>query len=205
MTISTLKQHFALAVTSAAVAASLFAPIGAQAQSASDFFKSVGLGLGAGGNCNTAQTDGTGWIKNKDGAITKPAEIHIGATDCTDSLKVIKHLGDGALQNERQMIQSANTVGMINSIGSIAVPLLGGLFNASRNQPQQAEPASDNRRYMEVIERQAQQIEELKAMYLSQRRGGEQEPERRSYDRQAVYGASLQDSGNGGVRSAGLF
>lgn len=155
-------------ITIVITGSSIVAPLGAQAQSASDFLGSVGLGLGAGGNCDTDPSSEKGEVVNADGSTKTPYEVNVGKTNCAGSRDLIKHIADGALKNERQLIQSNHTLGMINSIGSIAAPLFGGLIANSQTRAQAAPPAPDNSQYLQVIQQQQQQIDELRQM-MSQR------------------------------------
>jgi len=173
-------------ITMVITGSSIVAPMGAQAQSAGDFLGSVGLGLGAGGNCDTDPSSEKGEVVNADSSTKTPYEVNVGKTNCAGSRDLIKHIADGALKNERQLIQSNHTLGigalknerqliqsnhtlgMINSIGSIAAPLFGGLIANSQTRAQAAPPAPDNSQYLQVIRQQQQQIDELRQM-MSQR------------------------------------
>jgi hypothetical protein len=155
-------------ITLVITGSSIVAPVGAQAQSASDFLGSVGLGLGAGGNCDTDPSSEKGEVVNADGSTKTPYEVNVGKTNCAGSRDLIKHIADGALKNERRLIQSNHTLGMINSIGSIAAPLFGGLIANSQTRAQAAPPAPDSSQYLQVIQQQQQQIDELRQM-MSQR------------------------------------
>jgi hypothetical protein len=195
--------------TVALTGSSIISPMGAYA---SDFLGSVGLGLGAGGNCDTGESSGKGEIRDKDGAITTPAEITMGKTDCKGSRDLIKHIADKSLKNEERLIQSNHTLGMINSIGSIAAPLFGGLFASSQARSQPSAPAPDNAEYLQVIQKQQQQIEELRQM-MAQRQSPNASPGYTAaqsnaatpYREQRGYQSQYANSSNSSLRQVNLF
>jgi len=159
------KRVFTL-ITIAATGSSLVAPASVQAQSVADFLKSAGLGLGAGGNCDTDPSTGYGEVRDKDGAVTQRAERTYGGTNCAGSRSLIKHISDSALNNERSLIKGNHTIGLIDSIGSVAVPLLGGLLANFQARPQAAPApaAPDNSQYLQLIQQQQRQIDEMRAL-----------------------------------------
>lgn len=185
---------------------SIVAPLGAQAQSASDFLGSVGLGLGAGGNCDTDPSSETGEAVNADGSTKTPRETKVGKTNCAGSRDLIKHIADGALKNERRLIQSNHTLGMINSIGSIAAPLFGGLIANSQMRAQAAPQAPDNSQYLQVIQQQQQQIDELRQMMVQRQSPAHQDEYASVPSRaQQVYYRQNSNSGYSSLRQTNLF
>lgn len=120
--------------------------------------------LGSGGLCNTSEQTG-GLLKiGDDMAIGK------GTTnkDCNSVLGLIDKLRDKEINSEERinnkLINSQHTLGMINSIGSIAAPLLGGLMANFQTRPQATPPAADNSQYLQIIQQQQQQIDELRQL-----------------------------------------
>lgn len=178
----------------------IIAPVDAHAQSIGDFLGSVGLGLGAGGNCDTGESSETGESRNWDGSTKTPSETTIGKTDCSGSRDLIKHITNRALKNEQRLIQSQHTLGMINSIGSIAAPIFGGLISNSQARAQAASQAPDNSQYLQVIQQQQQQIDELRQM-MAQSREENTLRVRHSYQPQRWVGSSQRTS----LRQVNLF
>lgn len=190
----------------------IIAPVDAHAQSIGDFLGSVGLGLGAGGNCDTGESSETGESRNKDGSTKTPYKTTIGKTDCSGSRDLIKHITNRALKNEQRLIQSQHTLGMINSIGSIAAPLLGGLFASSQSRAQAAPPAPDNSQYLQVIQQQQQQIDELRQMMARQQNpsfeGGYVRAQARTqnqYSAPRSYSSQHLNTGSSSLRQTNLF
>lgn len=120
--------------------------------------------LGSGGLCNKGETS-TGMIKTGDKTVITPGSI---SSDCNKLYDLIDKLRSKEINSEERinnkLINSQHTVGMINSIGSIAAPLLSGLMANSQARAQAAPPVADNSQYLQVIQQQQQQIDELRQL-----------------------------------------
>lgn len=165
--------------------------------------------LGSGGLCNTSETTG--------GLVKIGENISIGQgtanKNCNKVLGLIDRLRNKEIDSEERinnkLINSQNTIGMINSIGSIAAPLLGGLFANSQARAQATPQASDNTQYLQVIQQQQQQIEELRQMMIQKQtpvahQGYSQHlPIPTTFPSQT--GFSNQAQGSTGLRQVNLF
>lgn len=195
-------------VAVAITGSSIMTPVGAKAQSASDLLGSIGLGLGAGGNCDTDESTENGPVINADSSTKTPYNAKIGKTDCSGSRDLIKHITNGALKNEQRLIQSNHTLGMINSIGSIAAPIFGALASSSQARAQ----APDNSQYLQVIQQQQQQIDELRQMMAQRQNQFSDEGyvrvharSQQAYEAPLVYSRQRTRPASSSLRQTNLF
>jgi len=120
--------------------------------------------LGSGGLCNTSEQTG-GMVKLGDNMAVGNATAN---KNCDSVLGMINKLRNKEINSEERinnrLINSQNTIGMINSIGSLAAPLLSGLFARSQAPAEAAPQAPDSSQYLQIIQQQQQQIDQLRQL-----------------------------------------
>jgi len=122
--------------------------------------------LGSGGLCDTNMSTG-GLRKIGNDMAVAPAQSN---KSCGNLINQIMNTRNREIQSEEKintrMINSNQTVGLVTGLAPLAVSVLGGLFSAM-NRPQPApQPAADNSRYLQVIQQQQQQIDELRQVMV---------------------------------------
>ena len=125
--------------------------------------------LGSGGMCNASTTT--------DGLVKVGNNMAIGRAqstkNCDNLITNIVNVRRDEIRSQEninnRLLNTNMTVGLVNGLAPLATTLLGGLLSGANRQPAPqpaAQPAADNSQYLQVIQQQQKQIDELRQLML---------------------------------------